>query len=254
MKPSRSIKRVEGNEKAYKFCVQHLSHFLELVLKYYVTTSHPLLIYKNPFAKNVNDESQTIGLHDAINFLKNEGYEISEKFATDLRWLKDLRNKIEHHKFAMNADEVRETIGRLMSAVVELDETHESIDLSSHMAPEHYDLFHKLANTYEGRVAKAQLAVKEAQEKAFKGLRPKEQSLVHFAVYRCYECGHDTIIANGEAVFVFRCTFCGNEASPDIEVECDLCSQRWPIGEMNQFRERDTGELAYTCPRCWGTF
>lgn len=31
---------LDGNEKAYKFCVQHLSHFLELVLKYYVTQSH----------------------------------------------------------------------------------------------------------------------------------------------------------------------------------------------------------------------
>lgn len=35
----------KGDTKAYKFCIQHLSHFFELILKFYVTQSHPLLIY-----------------------------------------------------------------------------------------------------------------------------------------------------------------------------------------------------------------
>jgi hypothetical protein len=47
----------DGDVKAYEFCVQHLSNFLGIILKYYVTKSHFLLIYKNPFSKIVNSES-----------------------------------------------------------------------------------------------------------------------------------------------------------------------------------------------------
>jgi hypothetical protein len=240
----------DGNEKAYKFCIQHLSHFFELILKYYVTQSHPLLIYKNPFAKVINQESQTIGLYEAINFLKNEGHEISERFEEDLHWLKKLRNNIEHHKFEMDVDEVEETIGRLMSAVVEFDESHESINLSSYISTAQYDLFHMLANTYEGRLKKAELEVKRAKEKAYDGVRPKEYNLVDFHIYHCYECDHDTMIPNSESSTGYLCTFCGNEESDDIEVECGMCGSSWPIRDMRYLDWADTGQYDYYCPYC----
>ncbi len=77
-----------GDVKTYKFCVLHLSHFLELVLKHYVTLAHPLLIYKNPFAKKFDGESLTIGVQEAINFLLNEGRDLPDDFLSDLYWLK----------------------------------------------------------------------------------------------------------------------------------------------------------------------
>jgi len=239
-----------GNEKAYKFCVQHLSHFLELILKYYVTQSHPLLIYKNPFAQSINNESQTIGLHEAINFLKNEGHKISDKFEKDIKWLKKLRNDIEHHKFEMDVDEVEETIGRLMSAVVEFDEAHENIDLGSYIGKDQYDTFHMLANTYEGRLKKAEDEVKEAEETAFRGVRPKHQMFVDFHIYHCNECDHDTMIPNEESSTGYKCTFCGNEDSDDIEVECGMCGASWPTGEMTLLDWADTGNYEYYCPSC----
>lgn len=231
-----------GNEKAYKFCVQHLSHFLELILKYYVTKSHPLLIYKNPYAKIINQESQTIGLFEAINFLKNEGLEISDKFEQDLIWLKKLRNTIEHHKFEMNANEVEETIGRLMSAVVALDETYENIDLSTYISDEQYDLFHELANTYEGRLKQAEDDVKNAT-----ATRDKDNT---FNVYHCYECDHDTMIPNEDSDTGYKCAFCGNEESDDIEVECGLCGQTWPKWQMKELDWTDDGNYDYYCPYC----
>jgi exonuclease VII small subunit len=233
----------DDDEKAYKFCVQHLSHFLELILKYYVTQSHPLLIYKNPFAKSINGESQTIGLHEAINFLKNEGHDISDKFEKDIKWLKKLRNNIEHHKFSMDVAEVEETIGRLMSAVVEFDEAHENIDLSSRITVDQYDLFHELANTYEGRLKKAEQEVEEA----LSGLDPKEDNM---SVYHCYECDHDTMIPNEDSGTGYKCTFCGNEESDDIEVDCGICGLQWPIWQMKSIDWADTGNYEYYCPYC----
>lgn len=223
-----------GDEKSYKFCVQHLSHFLELILKFYVTQSHPLLIYKNPFAKIIHSESQTIGLHEAINFLKNEGHDISEKFERDITWLKKLRNNIEHHKFSMDVKEVEDTIGRLMSAVVEFDEAHESIDLSSYISSDQYDLFHVLANTYEGRLRKAEQAAEESGGN----------------IYHCYECDHDTMISDEESDTGYKCAFCGNTESDDIEVDCGMCGNQWPLWQMKCLDWADTGNYKYYCPYC----
>lgn len=233
----------DGNQKAYKFCVQHLSHFLELILKYYVTQSHPLLIYKNPFAKKVTQESQTIGLFEAINFLKNEGHDISEKFEKDIGWLKKLRNNIEHHKFSMEVCDVEEAIGRLMSAVVAFDESHENIDLSSYISTEQCDLFHELANTYERRIKKAEQKVEET----LAGLDPKEDNM---NVYHCYECEHDTMIPNEESETGYRCTFCDNEESDDIEVDCGMCGTQWAVRHMQCLDWADTGNPEYYCPYC----
>lgn len=232
-----------GNEKAYKFCVQHLSHFLELILKYYVTQSHPLLIYKLPFAKSIHGESQTIGLLEAINFLKNEGHDVSEKFEKDLKWLKNLRNNIEHHKFSMNVEEVDETIGRLMSAVVEFADAHEDIELSSYISAEQHDLFHELANTYERRLKKAEEEVKEALSR----LDPKEDNM---SVYHCYECDHDTMILNEDSETGYKCTFCGNEDSEDIDIDCGMCGAQWPIWQMKYLDWADTDKYEYYCPYC----
>lgn len=231
-----------GNEKAFKFCVQHLSHFLELILKYYVAKSHPLLIYKNPYAKNINQESQTIGLFEAINFLKNEGLEITDKFEQDLTWLKKLRNNIEHHKFEMDAAEVEETVGRLMSAVVTFDETHENINLSDYIKTEQYDLFHKLANTYEGQLKKAKDIVKQA----IVG-RGKENPV---EIYHCYECDHDTMIPAEDSETGYKCAFCGNEESEDIEVKCGMCGQLWHKWQMRELDWTDDGNYDFYCPRC----
>lgn len=240
----------DGDPKAFKFCIQHISHFFELILKYYVTQSHPLLIYKNPFAKVINSDSQTINLHDAINFLKNEGHEFSKDFEEDLNWLKKLRNKIEHHKFSMNVDEVDETVGRLMKAIVLFDEQHENIDLSEYVKNEHYEVFHLLAETYEGRLIKAKKQVQEAQEEAYRGFRQKEYDLVDFAIYHCYECDHDTMIPNEESSTGYRCTFCDNEESDDIEERCTLCGQSWPNSEMLYTQWDDEGHYENVCPIC----
>lgn len=236
-----------GDEKAYKFCVQNLSHFLELILKYYVTQSHSLLIYKNPFAKSINGESQTIGLYEAINFLKNEGNDISDKFEKDIRWLKKLRNNIEHHKFSMDVMEVEETIGRLMNAVVDFDEEHKNIDLSTCISIEQYDLFHELANMYERRLKKAKQEVEEV-------LANIDFTEDNSSLYHCYECDHETIVPNKDSETGYKCTFCGNEESEEIEVSCGSCGLIDAIGEMYAWSDPENGVFEYRCYYCSGKY
>ncbi len=233
----------KGQKNAYKFCILHFSHFMELILKYYVTQAHPLLIYKNPFGKSIGEDSFTIGLPEAVQFLKNEGRNLPKLFLEDLEWLKKLRNKIEHHKFEMDISEVEQTIGRLMNSFHEFDEMNESIDLSNYISSGNYDTFHELAKTYTGRLAKAKAEVEAAQKAAYAGLRPKEYSSADFYVHACPECGHDTLIPNRDSTTGARCTFCNNEESEDIEVPCGICSVPMANGLMES-----TSEWGKICP------
>lgn len=242
-----------GEPKAFKFCILHISHFFELILKYYVSLSHPLLLYTNPFAKNLNkNEAHTITFTDAINFLKNEGSTLSPEFEADLAWLKKLRNHIEHHAFSMNVDEVQETVGRLMSAVHRFDSDHKNINLSQFIDGESFELFNKLANTYEARLAQAIKEVEQAEQKAYRGLRLKEISQVDFHIYHCYECGHDTMIPNKDSESGYQCTFCRNEESDDIEIHCGVCDDIWTRWDMSYTDFHGDGEKIYVCPRCSG--
>lgn len=234
-----------GSIKSFKFCVQHFSQFFELILKYYVTLSHPLLIYKNPFAKKITDESYTIGLYEAINFLNNEGRSISTKFLNDLEWLKKLRNNIEHHKFSMDVSEVDETIGRLMSALVKFNESHDNINLDKFLTSVQYDLFHDLANTYEGRLKKAESKVDEYRDT----LDPTDE-FDPALIFTCDSCGHETIIPDDNSTSGYKCTFCGIEDSEFIEVECGRCGSTWQKSEMVYLDWADTGNPEYYCPVC----
>lgn len=63
----------EGDQKAYKFCVLHMAHFIELIFKHHITEKHPLLIYANPFAAKIDPATaKTIGLWEAVNFIKTK--------------------------------------------------------------------------------------------------------------------------------------------------------------------------------------
>ena len=247
----RQYERAEDGEyKAFKFCIQSLSHFFELLLKFYVTQSHPLLIYKNPFSKNIEDSSQTIGLYEAVNFLRNEGAELPAEFISDLKWLKELRNKIEHHKFKMNVAEARETIGRLIHAVVIFDRNYASIDLASHIDEENAEVFYDLARTYEERLEEALEKVKEAEDEAYQGYRQKEYMLVEFGVYPCDECGHDTVVPNSDSSTGYQCAFCGAEECSSAEYTCGMCGGRWPKDDLSWIDWADTGNPEYYCPVC----
>jgi hypothetical protein len=239
-----------GDERAYKFCVLHLMHFLELVLKHYVTLSHPLLIYKNPFARDFTDDSQTIGMQDAINFLKNEGKDLPQTFLEDLHWLKKLRNRIEHHKFDMDVEEVDGTVGRLIQAVVTFDRSHRNLGLETRIDPAHFRLFLVLADNYRLNLDRALREAADAEEAAYEGYRNKERYLVNLPIVECDHCGHETMAPASGSSTGYRCTFCGEEKSDAVPVGCGVCGDDWEMGEMVYTEWHEHQPEIYVCPRC----
>ena len=234
----------DGNKNAYKFCVQHLSHFLELLLKFQVSRAHELLLFGKPFQK-ITKESSTINMWEAIQFLENDGKKISTQFKTDLKWLKSLRNKIEHFEFEMKIEEVDSIIGRLLHAALLFGEQHK-LDLENRLDKGFLDL----AKGYEEGFSAALKRIAEKREQAFRNLRPDEMQGVNFGPYWCNDCGHRTLIASESS---YRCEFCGGEEGDEMIVTCDCCGGEGEFGEMSGW-EPDIGPVEMRCPMCSGAY
>ena len=167
-----------------------------------------------------------------------------------MKWLKELRNDIEHYKFSMNVTQVQETIGRLMQAIVNFNNLHSELNLHEHIDDEPCRLFKELGFTYEEQLKEALQKVEDARENAYQGVRPKEMEHVNFNVYICDDCGHETMVTNEDSDTGYRCTFCGEEDSESIEVPCDHCGMPWPKFNMTYDDYYGKGHLIYTCPYC----
>lgn len=219
-----------GEARAYKFAVIHFAHSCELLFKYYVTKSHPLLIYKNPFSKNI-DKENTIGLGDAIQFLKNEGKDISTDLHKDLDWVRQLRNKIEHHKFEMNVHEVRRTLGRLIRATKEFSDKHSLLQLAETIEPDCRMTFDTLANEYLANIAAARA---EAIDKSDDG-----------ETYDCPACAErNTAILVGA---MYECLFCKAEVAI---VECCQCNEHFPETALSVWNDDHLPHVDYICKAC----
>lgn len=135
----------------------------------------PLLVYKNPFSKDLKREN-TIGMWEAVQFLANEGKPSDKAFVADLKWIKDLRNDIEHSQFDMDVPTVRKTMGRLVQAITEFhSDVSEEDELEAFVSKENMPLYQELADEYAREMGQARTAAKEANEDG--------------RVYDCCACG-----------------------------------------------------------------
>ncbi|MBS1227554.1 MAG: hypothetical protein H6R17_831 [Proteobacteria bacterium] len=240
----------EGDSKAYKFAVLHMAHFIELVFKHHITEKHPLLIYKDPFAPKL-DRNKTITLWDAINFINNEdGEAVSKEFRTDLEWLKRLRNEIEHHKFEMDVNQARSTIGRLFRSVLEFLENHTDIEVGSHIPDETMETFKVLSDEYEFRLRDALKEAEEVEEANWSDPSDPDPAPARL---ECESCGNPTLVINEASPTGYRCTMCGNEESDDLPATCDICGVVTTQGEL-VYWETEAGQSEGRCYYCSGQY
>jgi hypothetical protein len=240
-----------GEQKAYKFAVLHMAHFIELVFKHHIAQKHSLLIYKEPFAQKL-DRNKTITLWEAVNFINNEAAgTVSKELRADLEWLKRLRNEIEHHKFTMDVPQVRITMGRLFRSVLEFLEDYSDVEVESHIPAHTMETFRVLSDEYEFRKRDA---LREAD--AVENANPRDYSSgddeppVRFD---CPECDNPTLVLNAESGTGYRCTFCENEDSDELPATCDICGVQTTVGELD-FWELGDGDWEGRCYYCSGRF
>lgn len=236
-----------GNYKAYKFAILNISHFIELLFKYHISEQHNLLIYKNPFAQNL-DKTKTISFWDAVNFISHETGEIGQntEFRKDLDWLKKIRNDIEHYKFEMDVATAKATIGRIFKSLNEFLEFYSDIELKNYIPSDVTDTFKILSDEYEEQRHEAIKRADEAEDKA-------EKESLWFVRYYCPECDSPTMIPNDGSSTGFRCTLCKNEENGEILVTCDCCGTEDMMEEMSTWTT-DYGDVEYRCYYCSGRY
>lgn len=271
-----------GNRTALKFSILHLAHCIELVLKLYVQTIDEYLIYCACYSK-VNKASKdlkvspldaytslkasgldfstliaghpnpfTITVNQALSIVKNESCgSIGNKFVdvdflTDVESMKTLRNAIEHYEFEFELKQVRLLIGRLVRGLDNFTDVFSLFSLEKEVGEDRFSVFSVLVDEYEQTLSEAHYEVTETRDALFRSLRPKERMFHEWNVYYCEDCGHDTIIPNGNSSTGYKCTYCGNEESEEIEVDCDVCGLPWANGELSYWGE----EVGDVCPRC----
>lgn len=239
-----------GEPKAYKFAVLHTAHFLELLLKHHVAEKHPLLIFKDPFNRKL-DKSRTITLWDAINFINNENQgAISQELHTDLEWLKKLRNEIEHHRFEMDVEKVRITIGRIYQSVRIFLEVYSNVQLETHIPSSVSETFITLADEYE---FKRKDAIKLAEKYEHEHPGDYQDPDARPVLLNCPECDNPTLLEAENSSTGYLCIFCGNQESEEIPANCDICGVLTTVGELVFWQDEQERQEA-RCYYCSGQY
>jgi ribosomal protein S27E len=242
----------QGDARAYKFCVLHMSHFIELVFKHHITSKHPLLIYSKPFTESLDrNKAQTITLWEAINFINNEDAgAVSKSFRNDLDWVKQLRNQIEHYKFEMDIAETRTVLGRLFRSMLEFLDYETDLDVASHIPPAVMETFTVLSDEYSQRLNDA---IKEAKRIADENEDPHDPDQRPILL-SCHECGNKTLVINSDSSTGYRCTFCGNEEGENVPSYCDVCGAEGYGDEMTSWVDDEHGMNETRCYYCSGRY
>lgn len=217
------------NVKSFKFAVLHFSHFAELLLKHYVASQHPFLIYRDPFAKSLQGR-QTIALHDAVNFIRNEGKDLDAQFVSDLEWLKRLRNEIEHYRFEMEILQVRMAMGRLARATEKFIAEYCGFKLFEQLGWGRFGDFIELKDDYEQRLIEAKAHAKSCVSE-------------DGTLSSCFFCGNSGTAYESEDGY--QCAYC-EELDPFVV--CIECSS--PV-RFTEARDWDAVRDRWMCEHCY---
>jgi hypothetical protein len=278
-----------GELRGYKFAILHLSHFLELILKLYVRSVDEQLIFSKCF-KHVEKRAKKEGINllEAYELLIKESFDFSaltsgvalphtitldqalafskcEKcsktgvnfvdvdFCNDIEWIKGLRNNIEHYQFRLPPKEVRLCMGRLIRGVVEFIDIFSLFNLEDEVGKKKYHVFEALADEYTHLLKEAERDVQEAENEIYRGVRLKHYVFIDWNVYECPECSNNTLIPNHDSSTGYKCTFCSNEESDEIEIPCDCCGAMETSEEMASWVMED-GSVENRCYYCSGQY
>lgn len=69
-------------------------------------------------------------------------------------------------------------------------------------------------------------------------------------VLECQECGLETMIPDELSLTGYKCTYCKNEESDEIETQCTMCGSMWPNSEISHIEWTDEGHVEKMCPVC----
>ena len=229
-------KQESGNARDLKFAILHASHFVELLMKSYIYEINPLLIYKNPFAKDISKQ-KTIDIWDAINFIENlEGEDFFDdmyfEFRKNIVWLKGLRNEIEHFEFELDEDQVKVNIGRIIESACSFHKDYSKDSLLEKLDLKNHEVFKSIVDDFEEHKKLALIKANKSTEK-----------------YWCFSCALETLIPtgviDGDKKYL-ECAMCDTET---FVTKCTHCEAEVLEEDCNGGEDED-GFASFICESC----
>ncbi len=232
--------------RSYKFAVLNLCHFVELLFKYFASKIAPDKI----FITTKNGKKKSIGLWEALDILDSNGQGISKNNKLDLEWIKNLRNDIEHYEFSFLSSEVELFLGKILSFVIKYAEEYEGLELIWHIEDHYKDTILHLCKNYKDKLAVALAIVKEQEDINYAECLSNGGIETYWRKYICPNCGNFTLITNEESTTGYKCVFCNNTESDELEYICDSCGEIWEKSKLEYFDYTGEGHFRYMCPVC----
>jgi len=235
----------ERGANRYKFAVLTTCHFVELLFKHFAWQVEP----KKIVFQTKHGEQKTIGLWKCIKILQDNQLEIDDKFLADLKWIKALRNQVEHYEFSLDVAELKAFSGKIYSSILKYAEQHHETELMWHIDKTLQPVMLDLCDTYHQRLDVALSIVKQQEDHDYAESLSNGGIETHWRKYCCPQCNHETLISDDKSVTGFTCKFCGNNDS-ELEYACDSCSNMWPKSELRYFDYTGEGHFRHICPAC----
>ncbi|MCB1181218.1 MAG: hypothetical protein KDK55_04270 [Chlamydiia bacterium] len=226
------------SNKHYKYSLLHLTHFLEIFLKFAIYKEQPILLYRKPYMR-LHKSSQTISLIETVQVLKNLNKILPTSFYKDIQKINDLRNQIMHFEFSFEIREINNLIGRIMVAFKEFNEENQiCTNLTDYIQDEQLEIFWELASDYEKKIQEA------IRQSLLEANLHHDASLI-IEPHTCEECGYETIIPDDKSPTGFICTRCGNIETSEELIECCQCGCSEPKSWMQSLSKDE-----YICSAC----
>lgn len=218
------------SQRDLKYAIIHVMQAVELFLKARLAKEHWMLIYSKP--EKCTEDSFTVNFDECVQRLKNADIILDTETFNEVNDLRKYRNRLIHHKFTGNEEEVTLKIGKGVRFLEEFLDTELDISLKEELQENIYNQLNEIIRTYSERV-------KQATEEMERHL-PVDKDRLNYRMLFCPECGEETIcypdktMENSNEV---HCYFC---KSIHEVWECQRC------GEI-QFSDRDSS----VCDSCW---
>ncbi len=124
----------EPDYSTRKHAILTIFHSIELLLKERLFRANRVLIYRN-LDKRIAEDSQTVGLDEAIIRLENIGVNFDAEMRGGVKKIQARRNRIEHHRFDHDAKNDELIIGEALKFIFDFVEFVLDARLEDHLDP-----------------------------------------------------------------------------------------------------------------------
>ncbi|PCJ43360.1 MAG: hypothetical protein COA71_00360 [SAR86 cluster bacterium] len=235
-----------GGVRQYKFAILNFCQFAELLFKYFAWKAEPdKIIYKTK-----SGHEKSIDLWKSLKILSTKGVEVDDQLRSDLEWIKKIRNDIEHYEFSFEVEEIELFSGKILSSIIKYASEYQDLELIWHVDDDSKETIVYLAKNYDDKLNVALAVVQQEEDLDSAECLSNGGIETYWRKYDCPDCNNSTLISNNASDTGYKCVFCGNDDSDEMEIECDSCSNLWEKSELSYYDYTGEGHFRYMCPVC----